>query len=174
MFIINKAWGDKLVIFKDDPTGLGVLASIQLGLPAYSIWIMGAYWPVPGNQKYDSLRLEDKLQCWLHKLKILVPPRQHMINTISRQLVKHQTSNEATIVLGDFNSKWGVEATHRGDKALNSWAEAAGLVNGPYEVAKTLNLQLLTRVTIEGGIWIDYILHTDRQNNIKCIGVHTV
>ena len=74
-----------------------------------------------------------------------------MMNTISRQLVKHQASNETTIVLDDFNSKWGNGATHRGDKALNSWAEAVSLVNGPCEVAKTLNLQLLTRVTSEGG-----------------------
>ena len=65
-------------------------------------------------------------------------------------------------------------ATYRGDKALNNWAEAAGLVNGPYEVAKTLSLRLLTRATSEGGTWIDHILRTDRQNNIKCTGAHTV
>ena len=97
-----------------------------------------------------------------------------MMNMISRQLVKHQASNEASIVLGDFNSKWASAFTHRGVKALNSWAEAAGLANGQYEVAMTLKLQLLTRVTSDGGTWIDDILHTDRQNKIHCIGAHTV
>ena len=29
MFIFNNEWGDKLINFKNDPTGLGVLSSIQ-------------------------------------------------------------------------------------------------------------------------------------------------
>ena len=59
------------------------------------------------------------------------------MNTISQQLVRHQASNDVPIVLGDFNSKWGSEAMRRGDKALASWAEAAGLANGLYKIAKT-------------------------------------
>ena len=33
---------------------------------------------------------------------------------------------------------------------------------------------MLTRVTSEGGTWIDHILNTDRHNNIHCIGAFTV
>ena len=128
MFIINNIWGGKLLNFRDDPTGLGILASVQLRLPTDSFVIKGTYWPVPGNQKDNSLRLEDKLQRWLRKEKIMVSPRQYMMNAISQQLVKHQTSNATTIVTVDFNSKWGLNVQHRSNKAFNSWTEAAGLV----------------------------------------------
>ena len=53
-------------------------------------------------------------------------------------------------------------------------AEASGLVNGPLAVATTLKLQMLARVTSEGGTWIAHILHTDRHNNIHCIGANTL
>ena len=36
VFIVNGAWGEKVLIFKDDPTGLGVLSSLQLRLPTGS------------------------------------------------------------------------------------------------------------------------------------------
>ena len=61
-----------------------------------------------------------------------------------------------------------------GDKDLVSWTDAAGLANGPYMLAATLQMQLLIRVTSEGCTWIDHILHTDRHNNIHCTGAHTV
>ena len=50
MSIVNNEWGDKVLNFKDDPL---VWESYR------SIWITGTYWPVPGNQKDDSLQLED-------------------------------------------------------------------------------------------------------------------
>ena len=81
-----------------------------------------------------------------------------MLATISQQLVQHEASNEASIVMVDFNSKYGLLAALR---AFNNWAEAASLANGPYKVATTFNIQLLTRVGSEGGAWIYYILHTD-------------
>ena len=81
---------------------------------------MGTHWPVPVSHQNDSLRLGDKLQ----------------IGYISQPLVKHQASNEASIVMGDFHSKWKLEASHRGDKAFNSLAESARLSNGPSEVPK--------------------------------------
>ena len=87
MSIINNDWGDKILHLKDDPTGMGILASVQLRLPSDSKWIIGTYRPVPGNQLDASLRLEDKLQRWLHKETIMVPPRQYITNTISQQLV---------------------------------------------------------------------------------------
>ena len=96
----------------------------------------------------------------------MVPPRQYMMNMVSQQLVKHQKPNAATIVTGDFNSKWGLDAQHSSDKAFNSWAEAAGLVNGAYEVVTALKIPLLTKSKRDGGTWIDHLLHTYRQNNI--------
>ena len=75
MFVINDVCRPQLLNFKDDPTGLGVLASIQLRLPSGSLCIMGMYWPVPGNNLQKSMRLEDKLHRWHHKVKIISSPR---------------------------------------------------------------------------------------------------
>ena len=58
---------------------------------------METYWPIPGNQKDDLLRLADNFQQGLHKEKIVVPPRQYMTDTIARQLVKLQVPNEASV-----------------------------------------------------------------------------
>ena len=95
------------------------------------------------------------------------------MNTISQQLVKHQSSNAPTIVLGEFNSKWGQDG-HRGDKAFHNWTVSAGLVNGAYDVFTALKLPLVARSSGDGGTWIDHLLHTDVYNNIFCVGAFTV
>ena len=41
-------------------------------------------------------------------------------------------------------------------------------------MATALKLPLLTRITREGGTWIDHLVHTDRQNNILCVGTYTI
>ena len=50
----------------------------------------------------------------------MIPPRQYMMNMISHQLVKHQASNAASIVTGDFNSNRGLEAKHMAIKHFNA------------------------------------------------------
>ena len=90
MFTLNDVWGPQLLNFKDDLTGLGVLASIQLRLPSGSLCIMGMYWPVPGNNLQKSMRFEDKLNRWLHKAKIISSPRQYLMDRAIAQIVKQQ------------------------------------------------------------------------------------
>ena len=96
------------------------------------------YWPVPGNNLKKSLKLEDKLHRWLHKAKIIASPRQYLMDCAMAQIVKQQANHEnATMVVGDFNCKWGVDAMTRQDSALNAWAKEAGLANGEYDLGKS-------------------------------------
>ena len=108
MFVIYDTWGPQLLNFKDDPTGLGVLASIQLRLPSGSLCIMGMYWPVPGNNLQKFMRLENKLTRWIHRTKIKSSPRQYLMDRAMAQIVKQQSNHgNAIMVVGDFNSRWG-------------------------------------------------------------------
>ena len=77
------------------------------------------------------------------------------------------------MVLGDFSSRWGQDALTRQDRALNAWAEEAGLVNGGYELVRSQEFSIVTRSNIKGGNWIDHILHFSRQQNIDCVGIYT-
>ena len=174
MFVLNDEWGPQLLNFKDDPTGLGVLTSIQLRLPSGSLRIMGMYWPVPGNNLLKSMRLEDKLHRWLHKAKIIASPRQYLMDCAMAQIVKQQANHgNATMIVGDFNCKWGADAVTRQDRALNAWAEDAGMVNGGYELARSQKFPIVTRSNTTGGNWIDHMLHFSRHQNIECVGVFT-
>ena len=45
---------------------------------------------------------------------------------------------------------------------------------GASAVSTELQIPLLTRISREGGTCIDRLLHTDRHNNILCVGAFTV
>ena len=90
------------------------------------------------------------------------------------QLAKQQANHgNATMVVGNFNSRWGQDALTRQDRALNEWAEEAGSVNGGYELAQRQEFPIVTWSNFKGGHWIDHILHFSRHQNIECVGVYT-
>ena len=61
--------------------------------------------------------------------QIITSPRQYLMDRAMAQIVLLQASHgNATMVVGDFHWKWGLEATGRQDRALNDWAEEAGLL----------------------------------------------
>ena len=61
----------------------------------------------------------------------------------------------------------GLDATTRQEKALNAWAEEAGLVNGGFG---SRNIPIVTRSNLNGGNWIDHMLHFSRHQNVECVG----
>ena len=84
--------GDRLVEFKDDHTGLGMKTSVKLRLGTGVLYVNGVYWPVQGSVDGNMMRLEDKLQRWLHVLPSNVPPLQYVMDTLMRNVIRQQQS----------------------------------------------------------------------------------
>ena len=167
VFILNQSWGGRLVEFKDDHTGLGITTSVKLRLGTGFLYVNGVYWPVQGSVDGNMMRLEDKLQRWLHVQRSNVPPLQYIMDMLARNVIRQQQSPlDACLLVGDFNAEWGDAARSVRERSIVEWAQGAGFQNTAWMLARDRPVPLLTRVAADllRGRWIDHIIHRPNQH----------
>ena len=181
IIIIGPKWGPSLVTGRNDDTGFGVLAEVQLRTQRKHVHVLGTYWPAEPTAdriRRPAKNLWSRVHYWLrdrhlHHRSPVAYLQQLAVTWINTAL---RTDCDAVLLLGDFNSRW-LSQENGGNRAIRDWCQDNFLVNGPRQVSDTLRATtdsppiFTTRGhELDEGTWIDHILHCGHIEDIEVLG----
>jgi len=118
--LVNHLWGRRVTAVHHDPSGLGVISSLQLSSLSGSLLIIGTYWPAAptSNAPPDSQGLSTRLSTFLAPRRPQLSPQAYIEEHIQSLTHRHQRKpGTTTVLLGDFNRRWA-------NPAFRHWREA--------------------------------------------------
>ena len=136
LLLITPRWGGAVRTAHADPTGLGILTEVVLGVTGGDLQILGTYFPCPCTAGTGHTnKLWDKTQAWLGAHGIRQSPQTYLQDTIQGRVLRHlgrgsgttPVARNVSLVGGDFNSTW--EGPHGPLRGLRGWAAQSSLLS---------------------------------------------
>ena len=116
MIIVSQRWAGVVDKVWYDPTGMGILQTLDILTARGGITIMTTYWPhKETGENQGAASLWKRTEAYLHGNRQLPQdPMNYLMKTIDRRATKARENGNLAILMGDFNATWGVTVRGQG------------------------------------------------------------
>jgi len=152
-----------------DPTGLGVVGALLLSTTPKHILLVATYWTTrPPDEENNTLwaRLSRRLKEMGRRGET---PIEYIRAECSRFIRLSQSNGWEIVLMGDFNSGFGIKEGVYGD--MRNWASELGLTNHPHYFAQRRKMVINTRWCNGRPTAIDHVLTRSEGSLLMCSAV---